>query len=170
MDLTWLQPWLVLTHVLSALTFVLFHGASAMVAFRLRSERDPARIRALLELSNAHFGWMYLALAILLLSGIVAGIVGGWWTSGQLWLWASVGLLVVILAGMFVVASGYFESLRHAVGIQTYQDLKHGREAPPVASEAEIAALVTSSRPAVIAVIGLGGIGLVAALMTLKPF
>jgi hypothetical protein len=170
MDLGPLRPWLVLVHVLAVLAFVLLHGASASVAFRLRSEREPARIRALLELSNAYLNWTYGALALLLLSGILAGIAGGWWTSGRLWLWVSVGLLVAIFVGMYGLAAPYFESLRHAVGLQTYSDVREKRDPPPPATATELAALLDSPRPALIAVIGLGGIGLIAGLMILKPF
>jgi len=45
MDLT---PWLTqlrLVHVLAAFAFVLIHGASAMVAIKLRGERDRTRIQ-----------------------------------------------------------------------------------------------------------------------------
>lgn len=170
MDPSALRPWLVLTHVLAVLAFVLVHGASAAVAFKLRSERDPVRVRALLELSNAYLNWTYGALVVLLLSGIAAGIVGGWWTSGRLWLWVSVGLLVAVLVGMYGVATPYFDALRHAVGLPTYQDVRDHRDPPPAATEDELALLLDSRRPAAVALIGLGGIGLIASLMVLKPF
>lgn len=170
MDLAFLRPWLVLAHVLAVLGFVLSHGASASVLFRLRSERDPARIRALLELSNAYLGWTYGALGLLLLSGILAGIVGDWWTSGRLWLWVSVVLLVGVIIGMYLVAAPYFERLRHAVGLQTYQDVKERRDPPPPATDGELAVLLQSSRPAMVALIGFGGIGLITWLMMFKPF
>jgi hypothetical protein len=170
MDLTALRPWLIFVHVLSVLAFVLLHGASASVAFRLRSEREPARIRALLELSNAYLNWMYGALGLLLLSGIAGGFAGGWWTSGRLWLWVSVGLLVTIVVGMYGVAAPYFEALRHAVGLPTYQDIRERRDPPPLATDDELAGLLLSRRPAIIATIGLGGIGVITWLMLFKPF
>lgn len=170
MDLSGLRPWLVLAHVLGVLGFVLVHGASAVVAFRLRSERDPVRVRVLLELSNAYLNWAYGALTIVLASGILAGIAGGWWTSGRLWLWVSVGLLVAILAGMYSLATPYFDALRHAVGLATFQDVRAHRDPPPPATEAALATLLDSRRPALVALIGLGGIGLITGLMVLKPF
>lgn len=170
MDPAALRPWLVLLHILGVLGFVLVHGASATVAFRLRGERDPVRIRALLELSNAYLNWAYGALMVLLASGIAAGIVGGWWTSGRLWIWVSVGLLVAIFVGMYGVAAPYFEALRHAVGMATYQDVREHRVPPPPATDGELASLLASRRPAATAFIGLGGIGLIAWLMVLKPF
>lgn len=170
MDLTGLRPWFVLSHVLGVLAFVLVHGASAAVALRLRSERDPVRIRALLELSNAYLTWAYGALTVLLVSGIGAGIAGGWWTSGRLWLWVSVGLLVAIFVGMYGVATPHFDALRHAVGLPTFKDVREHRDPPPPATESALATLVDSRRPAVVALIGLGGISLITGLMVLKPF
>ena len=38
--------WLIFLHVLGALTFFLAHGASAAMAFKIRKERDFARIGA----------------------------------------------------------------------------------------------------------------------------
>ena len=170
MDIAGLRPWLVLTHILGVLAFVLVHGASAAVSFKLRSERDRVRIQALLELSNAYLNWAYLALVVLLLSGIAAGIAGGWWTSGRLWLWVSLGLLVAVFVGMYGVAAPYFETLRHAVGLPTYQDVRQQRDPPPPATDGELEILLGSRRPAIVAVVGLGGIGLIAGLMVLKPF
>lgn len=170
MDLAGLRPWLILSHVLGVLAFVLVHGASAIVAFRLRSERDPVRVRALLELSNAYLNWAYGALTVLLVSGIGAGIAGSWWTSGRLWLWVSVGLLVVIFVGMYGVATPHFDALRHAVGLPTFQDVRAHRDPPPPATDRELASLLDSRRPAVVALIGLGGISLITGLMVLKPF
>ena len=43
-------PWLVFVHIAGAFTFVLGHGASAMVSVALRHEREPDRVRALLDL------------------------------------------------------------------------------------------------------------------------
>ncbi len=47
--------WIVFVHVGAALVFMLAHGASASVAFRLRRERDVARLSALLDLSGASY-------------------------------------------------------------------------------------------------------------------
>ena len=72
-------PWIVLLHVLGAFGFVFAHGASAFAAFRIRSERDPARVAALLDMSGTSLGLMYVSLLILLIGGIAAGFVGSWW-------------------------------------------------------------------------------------------
>ncbi len=160
MNLFPFHSWLVLIHILGVFGFLLAHGVSVGVGFRLRSERDPVRIRALLELSNAY----------LLLGGILAGISGGWWTSGKLWIWAAVLLLVAIAVGMYVVALPYFNNVRHAVGVATYDDAKKGLQPPEPAAPAQLEALLQSSAPIVTAVIGLGGILLIGWLMVMKPF
>lgn len=45
-------PWIVLLHVTGAFGFVLAHGVSVLVAFRLCSEREPANVAALMYAST----------------------------------------------------------------------------------------------------------------------
>lgn len=170
MDLTPYLPVLRLTHVLAVLGFVLVHGASAMVALRVRSERDPIRIRALLELSSAYQGWGWIALLVILVSGIVGGIAGGWWTSGQLWLWASVGVFIGVTALMTPIPTAYLNDVRHAVGMPTYNDTKKKLEPPAPVSDDELARILVSNRPILGAAIGLVGLAILAWLMMFKPF
>ena len=49
-------PWIVFVHVAAAFLFVLGHGASMWVSDQIKRERDPARIRPLLELSSRSLG------------------------------------------------------------------------------------------------------------------
>ncbi len=170
MDLTPWMPLLRLVHVLSAFAFVLVHGASAMVTFKLRGERDRTRIQALLELSNAYLNWFYVAVGVLLLAGILSGIAGGQWTSGRVWLWASLGLLVGIMVAMYLIATPHFDALRHALGLPTYNDVRKKLAPPAPATDADLAVLLGSPRPIQAAAIGIGGIAIIVALMMLKPF
>lgn len=170
MDLAPYLPILRLVHVLSVLAFVLVHGASAMVAFRVRSERDGARIKALLELSSAYQGWGWIALLVVLVSGILGGIAGGWWTSGQLWLWASVGVFIGITALMTPIPTAYLNDVRHAVGMATYDDTRKKLEPPAPVSDEELARVLDSNRPNIGAAIGLGGLAILVWLMMFKPF
>lgn len=141
-----------------------------MVSFKLRGERDRTRIQALLELSNAYLNWLYLALLVLLVAGIVSGIAGGYWTAGRFWLWASLGLLVAIVVAMYVIAVPHFDALRHALGLATYNDVRKKLVPPPPATDADLARLLDSPRPIQAAAIGIGGIAIIVALMMLKPF
>ena len=87
-------PWLKLLHVAAGFTFALAHGVSAFTTLKLRRERDPARVIALLDLSKFSLPISDLAILVLLVSGIAAGFVGGYW--GQLWIWISIGVLVFL--------------------------------------------------------------------------
>lgn len=164
--MNWL-PWLVLLHVIGAFGFMLGHGVSAHVAFRLRREQDPARVAALLDLSSFSMTMLYVSLLVLLAGGIAAGFAGGHW--GRLWIWISIGLLVVLVGAMYGLASPYYNEVRRAVGMKVYGDPKDAL--PPAAlPAAEIAARLDSSRPYVVAAIGGIGLVLIIALMVLKPF
>ena len=100
----------VLLHVLGAFAFVLAHGVSMLVSFRLRSERDPVRRVLLFELSSTGINLMYIGLAVLLLAGIAAGFLGNHW--GRLWIWAALGTLVVVMAVMYAVATPFYGRMR----------------------------------------------------------
>ena len=39
-------PWIVLAHVIGAFGFILAHGVSAFVAFRIRADRRPEQVLA----------------------------------------------------------------------------------------------------------------------------
>jgi hypothetical protein len=160
------QPWLVFAHILGAFTFVLAHGVSVFVALRIRIEREPARVTAMLELSKSAVAIATFAVIFLVVTGIAAGFVGNWW--GQRWIWSSIGVLVLLWAYMSFRGTRYLDALRHAVGSVGIYDRK-GTEPPP-ADPAAAAALLASSRAVELATVG--GLGLVAILylMVLKPF
>ena len=160
------KEWLVFGHVLGAFTFVLAHGVSVFVALRLRSERDHARVAALLDLSRSAVTIAAFAVVFLLVTGIIAGFAGDWW--GQRWIWASIGILILLWAYMSVRGTMYHDAVRHAVGSVGIYD-KRGT-VPPPADPAAAAALLASSRALELAAVG--GIGLVAILylMVFKPF
>lgn len=160
-------PWLVLAHVAGAFGFVLAHGVSVFVAFRLRSVRDPREAATLLNLSSASMNLLYLCLLILLVAGIAAGFVGGWW--GRLWIWLSLVLLVAIVVAMYAIGTRYYVAVRHAVGLSAPMDRKGAPAAEPVPAE-DLAVLLDSRRPHLLAAIGGGGLLAILALMMLKPF
>jgi hypothetical protein len=170
MDLGPLQGSLNLIHVLAVMAFILTHGVSGLVALKLRRERDRVRIQALVQLSSSFLLWGWLALAVLFVAGILAGISGGWWTSGRWWIWASLGVFLVVTVLMTPVASSYMEAVRHAVGLPSMMDQRRGREAPEPASDEELERILDSRKPIWAAVIGLAGIVILTWLMMSKPF
>lgn len=75
-----LYPWIVFVHVVAILFFFIAHGTSMTVGFLLKQERDPERIRALLDLSSWSLG---IAPSIAFAVGLIAGIVAGIWAAGS---------------------------------------------------------------------------------------
>ena len=156
----------VLLHVLGAFLFVLAHGASMLVSFRLRGERDPARQAALFDLSSSGINLMYVGLTILLVAGIAAGFMGGHWGRG--WIWAAIGTLVVVMAVMYSVATPFYGRMRAAAGA-TVPDQVVARMKPPPARE-DLERMATSSRPIWLAAVGGVGLAFITWLMLAKPF
>lgn len=111
-----MHEWIVFGHILGALLFMLAHGASAAVVFRLRRERDPNAVRALLGLSRMTVPAMYASLLLLIGAGLWAAMSGRWFSAGGLWLWVSIALLVVVLGAMYGFLAPAFGRLRQAVG------------------------------------------------------
>jgi hypothetical protein len=153
-------------HVLGAFAFILAHGVSMVVSFRLRRERDAARQASLLELSGQGIGLMYIGLGVLLLAGIVAGFMGGHWGRG--WIWASLGVLVAVIVVMYTVATPFYGRMRAAAGVPGSEQMA-SRLKPP-ASPGDLEVLATSPRPMVLAAVGGIGLAVIVWLMLFKPF
>ncbi|HVE75613.1 MAG TPA: DUF2269 family protein [Actinomycetota bacterium] len=152
--------WLVYFHIAGAFFFLTAHGVSIAVALRLRNERDRERIRTLLALSGSSTPFMWGGLFVLLAGGIAAGFAGRWWGSG--WIWVSLVLLISISASMFPLATTYYRRVGDKTGFRP--------SGAPIASDEEIADLLHSSRPWLLAFIGFGGILAILFLMIFKPF
>ncbi|GIW19715.1 MAG: hypothetical protein KatS3mg065_0011 [Chloroflexota bacterium] len=176
MDLTPLRPWFVLGHVLGAFAFLAIHGVSMGVWWRLRTERDRAKVVSYLELSASMIGPMSLAGLVLIVTGILAGIAGGWWFDGRWWLWLSIGLLVVIVGSMTPLIAIPLGEVRRAVGIPTARGRAGGVPGvpdPPAADpvdDATLDRLLRNPKPRLGAAIGIVGIVLITWLMEFKPF
>lgn len=153
-------------HVLGAFAFVLAHGISMVVSFRLRGERDRARQALLLELSGMSVGLMYIGLGVLLLAGIAAGFLGDHW--GRAWIWAAIGTLVVVIAVMYGVATPFYGRMRAAAGVPGSE--KMAARLKPPASPEDLDALATSNRPLLLATVGGVGLVVIVWLMLAKPF
>jgi amino acid transporter len=162
--------WIVFTHVLAVFGFLIGHGASAAVIFRLRRERDLNAVRVLLDLSRRANGVANACLLLLLVAGIAAGFMGGWW--GQYWIWAALGVLVLISVAMFGIGSGPLMRIRQVVDPEEAARMKPNRAAtalePP--TEQDLAELLAATRPVLVTVIGAGGLVIILWLMMFKPF
>jgi len=159
--------WLVFIHILAVFIFLLAHGGSASVTLRIRRETDRSRIAALLDLSSASLGVMYLSLLILLVAGIILGFMGKWW--GLAWIWVSLALLVVMAVAMYVRASIPFNRVRQAAGLP-YFDGRRAQPAATPASDEVVRAAAAAIRPAEVAAMGVVPIAVILWLMMFKPF
>jgi hypothetical protein len=168
------QFW-VFIHLVGVFGFLLSHGVSAAVALSLRRERDPEKVRALLDLSSFSLAGFYMSILVLLAGGITAGFLGHWW--GQGWIWAALGVLLLMMFAMYGLASPYYRRVREAVGLPTSGRAARqpGAEtASPSASQPigtlELDPLLRSPRPIAITAVGLVGLLVILWLMVYKPF
>ena len=162
-----MYQWLVFLHILSAFAFFMAHGVSAFMAFRLKRETNPERMRTILDLSNFALPVMYWSLMILVLAGIGAGIMGHWFSMG--WIWAAIGLLVVLWIGMWFYAARFYAPVRKALGMP-YRAYRGDEAAVAQASTAEIMTAVQATNPALLGGVSFGLIAVILGLMMFKPF
>jgi hypothetical protein len=164
------HPWIVYAHVLGTFFFATGHGVSVTMAFRLRSERDPSRIAAILDLSLwslSPASLMSIGFLTLLLSGIAAGFTGGYW--GRLWIWVALALLILIAGLMTPLGAGYYNQVRAAIGQKPPRD-KSDTPAPAPLPVDQLEALLVSRRPWFLVVLGGIGFAAILLLMLFKPF
>jgi hypothetical protein len=145
----------VFLHLGGVLLFVAGHGTSATAGMQLRRERDPARMKALLDASASARGATYAGMALLGIGGFAAAFSGHWWSAG--WLWASIVIFVAMAGVLVSLAVPYYRRLRVAVLAAT-----DGGDA--------IERIASSPIPLVILVVGLAGLALILWLMVFKPF
>jgi hypothetical protein len=153
-----MHSWLVFAHLLGLVVFLVAHGVSIFVAFRIRGEPSREVVAAMLELSRRAAQTVYLGLALLGVGGL-----GAAWSAGLLtapWVVASYVVVVLVLVAMFAIASPYYHGLR--------AELAGSAGAPPL-DDAALAARLRSRRPELLVTVGGVGITLLVGLMTLKP-
>ncbi|MDP9343028.1 MAG: cupredoxin domain-containing protein [Actinomycetota bacterium] len=154
-----LYRWWVFLHVAGVFGFLIAHGVSVMVTFRLRRERDPTKVAGLLELSGSSIRAFYWSLGVLLVSGTVAGFLGHWW--GRAWIWAAIAVLVLTSLAMYAMARPYYRR----VGLVA-RAMAGGSHA---VSEDQLVSILRSRRPLSIAGIGFVGLAAILYFMMLKP-
>jgi hypothetical protein len=164
--MTW-YPWLVLVHIVGAFIFVASHGVAIWMVMQIKRERDRNRIAALLDLSSASIGGLYIGLLLLLVGGIWAGLMADWFKYG--WIWLALGLLIAISVLMYLIATPFFSRLRAALGQRSMQ-MKKTEPDPVALSDEEVQAIVQRTPVASLAGIGVGGLVIILWLMVVKPF
>lgn len=158
-----LYDWIVLIHVAAVFAFLLAHGVSAFVVFRVRAETDVTVLRALLNLSMSAVIVSSISLGLVIIFGVIAAFMGHWW--GHVWPWAAIGILVVVWGLMSALTGQSLRRVRVAVGITgPRQPVKE-----PASSE-EIAKALARVQPWESTIVGGVGLLLLLWLMILKPF
>src|SRR5207342_3469506 len=157
-------PMLLVIHVLCVFGFLAIHGVSMGVWWRVRRERDRAKLIPLLDLSVGFITPMTVAGLLLIVSGVLVGIAAAWWFNGQWWLWVSIALLVAIVAAMTPLLAIPMSGIRRGLGMPSPADRKAGIVPAPV-DDVELDRLLRDRRPAVGAAVAIGGIVLITWLM-----
>lgn len=160
--------WVVFAHILGVFGFLLAHGSAAAVTFRLRKERNVERIRALLDLSRSVAIIARVSLFLLLLAGIALGFMGHWW--GQGWIWASLGVFVLMSVSMSPLAQRSFTQLRQLTQAQGVSATRSQASPAGVIVDKQLDAIAAGLHPVALTAVGVGGLTIILWLMMFKPF
>ena len=154
-----MYTWLVVLHLLGLVVFLLAHGVSMFVAFRIRREDDRNVIASMLELSTQGSRVLYVGLVLL-----GHRRARGRGSAGLLlapWVVASYVVLAVTLVAMYAMGAGFYYPLREGLA---------GSEKVPASRTRSCAAkLRDSRRPEALAAVGLGALAILVWLMSVKP-
>ena len=151
--------WWVFAHLLGVFGFLGAHGVSMTVGFRLRKERDPAKVAELIELSSASTRWFYGSFLLLVVGGVVAASTADLWS--QFWPGASAVVLLVVTGVMFSVGKPYYRK----VGVVARAKAGGSK----AVSDKEFDQLLRSGRSAVVIAVGILGLAAILYLMLFKP-
>ncbi len=149
----------VLVHIVGVTAFLSSHGASMFVLYRIRRETDRKKITDLIAFSGETAMPMYVSLVLLTASGVVAGVLGRWFS--YWWIWAAIGVLLATTGIMTAVAKPYFKRIGAACAVRP--------TGVPLISDEELSQLLMSGRAHAITAIGAVGLLAILYLMIFKP-
>jgi hypothetical protein len=155
-----LYLWFVVVHLVGLVLFAIAHGASAFMSFRVRGERDPVVVDALLKVGQMSVGPMYIGLLLLIVGGLGAAAGANLW--GQPWIIASIVVFIVVLVVMWAVASPYYMGLRKALE-------ERGPDGRPSIEPSALGRMLDTRRPEILMLVGTVGLVLLVWLMVIKP-
>src|SRR3954447_231710 len=153
-----MYQWLVFIHLIGLAVFVAMHGVAMFVAFRVRTERDPAIATLLLSLSSRANQVMYLGFLLLGIGGLGAAGQAGLLVAP--WVVASYVVLIVVFLAMYAIGAGFYYPLREAL---------EGKDGTPPLDSAGMVARLQNRRPEALALFGFGGLAILVWLMVFKP-
>lgn len=162
-----MRNWWIYLHIAGVLAFLGAHGVSMVVLYRIRHERDRAKILTFITLSGETTLPMYVSLGVLVVAGAAAGIQLHWFQGipgdamSSLWLWGSIAILLATVGLMTAIAKPYFNRIKAACEVRP-------TGVPRVADE-ELEQILTSGKAHLISAIGGGGLLAILYLMLFKP-
>ena len=159
--------WLVYAHIFGVFVFLIAHGVSAAVGFRLAKERSRERVAALLDLSGSSYRATTLGLLWILITGLILGQVGGWWTFT--WFWAAIVVLMLLAGLMTPLAAIPYNRIRAMLGLPAPLRRRQPKPRPPGTDE-ELSAALAKISPIPSAAVGFVGLAVLLWLMIFKPF
>jgi len=152
--------WLRYLHLGSAIIFVGVHGASMVVFYVIRNEKDRERIQDLLGFSAKTVIPMYISVGLVVVTGILVGQKIGAFRQG--WGWWSLVLLAVVTILMFLIAKPIHRRINAAC--------EYRPSGKPRVSDEELALILKSPQVHLVTAIGVAGVAALVYLMTFKPF
>lgn len=156
------RNWWIFVHIGASFVFLMAHGTSVAVFFRLRKERDRERIRTYLQLSGTTARTMYLSLAVLVGTGLRLAFMPFTEFHKFKWPWISLGLLVAVLLAMLAVARPYYRRVSEATLLRP--------SGAPRASDEELDQMLRSPRPALVSHLALAAlVGILYMMVFKKP-
>ncbi|HXY71790.1 MAG TPA: cupredoxin domain-containing protein [Actinomycetota bacterium] len=151
--------WWVFAHLLGVFGFLAAHGVSMTTGFRLRKERDPAKVVELVQLSSSSTRWFYGSFLLLGITGIAAATDAGLWS--QFWVGTSVVVVVVVTGVMLSVGKPYYRK----VGVVARAKAGGSK----AVSDKDFDELLRSRRSDVVIAVGVLGLVALLYLMLFKP-
>jgi hypothetical protein len=148
---TSLYVWLKFIHLAGLVAFLFGHGIADGASLAIRAKPAAEVSRALLQLSIWSYRIAYPGLFLLLATGVWMGFAGSWWARG--WIWASIGVLVVVFGLMTFVSIPYHQARDNA------------KE-----DDSALAQRLDRTRPLLAVWIGAVGVLVLLFLMVFKPF
>jgi hypothetical protein len=136
--------WWLLLHLFGVFAFLISHGVSVTVAFRIRKERDRIRIKDLISLSGSSVRLMYVSLVLLLAGAFAMTFQLHLWGAG--WIRLSLALLILTIVFMIGMASPYYKRVSEAVELRP--------SGVPRKSDEELEAILRSPVPVIVAAVG----------------
>jgi uncharacterized membrane protein YhaH (DUF805 family) len=151
--------WILFLHILSVLVFLGAHGTSMSVLYRIRGERDRKKILDLITLSGETTIPMYVGLAGIVVTGLLAGVKVQ--AFKHWWVWLSIVILVATIGLMYGIAKPYFARIKLACEVRP--------SGVPRVSDQELGEILGSARAHVITAIGVLGLAAILYLMVFQP-